>query len=86
MIHVGIRETQWLDDWVQVGILDAAPIVEVDDVAERLDAAVMHVGLRQCDTAQSGRFEHADIGFPAGDSETTEVDGRFAPTDSGVAK
>ena len=47
MIDVGIRETQWLDDWVQVGILDAATIVKLDDVAKRLGTAVMHIGRRQ---------------------------------------
>ena len=86
MIDVRIRETQWLEDWIQVGILDAATIVKLDDVAKRLDAAVMHVGRRQHDTTQSGRFELADIGFLAGDSKSTEVDRPFSPTDTGIVK
>ena len=86
MINVCVREIQWSDVWVQVGILDAATIVELDDVAKRLDAAVMHVGCSQRDTTQGGRFELAGIGFQAGDSESTEVDRPFSPSDAGVVK
>ena len=54
-------EISWPDFRVEIEIRAATIGIEIDDVFQRSDAAVVHVRRGACDLAKRGRFEAAVI-------------------------
>src|SRR5205823_2175301 len=66
-------------------VLDATPVVEGDDILERLLAAVMHVRAALGHVSERRRFEGALVRLDLGNEVAAEVGARLLHADADVA-